>query len=92
MKTYNNYKEQANCISLGQICVFNELLDSENKTYRFKELDGYIFLFLADTNLNDFLKDNFSDYSTYFDIDMIDQHILKEENKKLYNIYQLKSK
>lgn len=92
MKTYVDYIEQSNCIGLGQLFIYNELTNSSNKVEKLKELDGYIFTFLADVDYHTLLNENFSDFSTYFEIELIDKDVIKADTKRLYNIYKLNSK
>lgn len=92
MKTYDDYIKQSNCIGLGQLFIYNDLTNSNNKVAKLKELDGYIFAFLTDLQFEDLLNENFSDYSIYFDIELLESNVIKENSNRLYNIYRLKSK
>lgn len=92
MKTYTDYINQDNCISVGKLCVYNDVLESDNKAEALKELDGFIFLFLSDGNYNDLLGEYFKDYATYFDIIQVDSNIDKVGSKKEYNVYKLIAK
>lgn len=91
MKTYLDYNQQDNCINLGQLCVYNEFLQT-NKREHLKKFDGSVFLFLSDGEIKDFLNENFEDYNTYFDIQLIDKDIVKPDSHKKYNVYQLLAK
>ncbi len=92
MKNYKDYIDQANYISLGKLCVYNDVLEPKNKIQALKELDGYIFMFLADADYNDLLGEYFKDYSSYFDIELFDKEITKEGSTKKYNVYKLLTK
>ena len=44
MKTYLDYLAQDNCINLGQLCVYNDYLEQNNKRDSLKKFGGNIFL------------------------------------------------
>lgn len=92
MKNYEYYNSQPNVISLGKLCVLNDSLAPQNKLETFRQLDGYIFLFLADVDYNDLLREYFSDYAEYFNIELIDQDITKDKSTKKYNVFRLQVK
>ncbi len=91
MKTYLDYLAQDNCINLGQLCVYNDYLEQNNKRDSLKKFGGNIFLFLSDLNIKDFLKENFCDFYLYFDINLIQKNIIKPNSTKTFNVYQLAS-
>lgn len=92
MKTYEEYKSLENFINLGQLNVYKDFIESSNQEKNYKMWDGTIFMTLAHVDVDQLLRDNFEDYKTYFDIITLDRAIVKEDNKHLFNVYQLKHK
>lgn len=89
MKTYEEYVQQANCISIGSLSVYNDLLSKDEKKIIFKKFNDYIFLFLANVDLSSFIKEHFNDFSAYFEIRLIEENISKKNTERTYNAYKL---
>lgn len=89
MKTYEECKRAKNYISLSHLIVYNDLLKSNNLDGDYKMWDGSIFLLLAHADIDELLIQDFEDYQNYFDIELVEQNIPKENEVKLFNIYKL---